>query len=253
VGAQKGDHRLAHPAEPNEMSNCNRLLDLYVTVVGRQPVGKPVTPDEKAAHEQRLASSLPVPPSPHRPMRIPDLIIEFCQLFGGEEALTQTYYTIFGPEHISTGYGHLIFAADPRSGLDFGISHFVLPFENPDVVVAPAKNRNDVFGWSDYSESLDDCLVEFACRNLCNSMRYILHVDNADVPRVQTELAGYPSIALTQSGESGPHHQPYYAPGTIISHQLRDHTLTIGLDTLQRALAFQAKHDWSYAEVFVEP
>jgi hypothetical protein len=181
---------------------------------------------------------------------VPDQLADFHSTFGGERALTHTYYHFYAIEGLVAGLGYLIFAADARSGLYFGISNNMLEFKDPVVVVVAGQHRDDVNAWVTYSASLDDCLAEFASRNLCESMGYPLFVPDV-TGRVSGEIAAFSSITLTKTGDARKPPQVFYAPGTVILLDPAERAAMIGLDSLPRALEFQAKHDWGFAEKYV--
>jgi hypothetical protein len=228
------------------MANLDALRELFQTVIGRPPVGKAVSTKARAASELRLTQRAVAVPG----IRIPDVLVNFHSVFGGEKEAITKYYHLAGINVLGAGLSHVIFASDPRSGLSYGVDHNNLEYDDPVVEVVRTADRDDLFEWRRYCFSLDNCLVQFTSRNLTESMPYDLFVDDTTVPHFQADIAAYRTIPLTESGEGGVHCQPYYAPGTIIVVDPENNTAMIGLDSLERALAFQSKHDWGFPEHF---
>lgn len=233
------------------MENSDFLIDLFKTVTGREPTNRYISEEQRMLENQRLGLRFQETPSSPNPF-IPELLLQFLRTFGGEESLVGTYFFVYGPDEVVDGLGHVVFAVEPRSAISFGIRHHMLQFDDPRVMVVETQHKDDIFAWEKYCNSLDDCLVQFACKNLCESLPYDLHIENVSESCILDEVACYPSLALTKSGETGVHIQPYYARGTLICLDCEDNSAMIGFDTLERAIAFQVKHDWGYSETLEE-
>lgn len=228
-------------------TNRERLLDLFLTVLGRSPVGRPIAAKKRIDCNQRLAVE------GRDATRIPDILFDFHATFGGEHAVTRPFYHLYGPaDLIVAGFTFIIFAFDPRGGFDFGMTRDMMAFDDPAVEIVPRRHRDDICAWQDHSNSLDDCLVEFAGRNLFEAMRCDLFVADATDASLLAELAAYQSIVLTKTGDQRVPCRLIYAPGTIILHDPVANELMIGLDSVPRALAFQDRHRWNYEEEIVD-
>lgn len=234
------------------MRNRDSLVDLFRIVIGREPKGYPISNEEIAAANQRLGAPPEWKKSSVPKLFIPELYFEFLRAFGSEESLVKTYFFMRSPESITSGLSHIVIAANPRAAFSFGIWHRMLQFDDPAVHVVPTGKIDDAVAWEDYCESLEDCLIQFACWNLCESMPYTLIIDDIRESRIREDITSFHTIALTESGENGIHYQPYYAPGTIIGIDVDESMAVLSFDTLERAIAFQTEHEWGYESILME-
>jgi hypothetical protein len=238
------------------------LIDLFTTVMGREPQGCLIPTELRAGADSALRSAVP-PPIPEYldQVRIPDKLVEFLTIFGNEKAFRTQFYFIHNIDEVYISQMHAVVATNPYSAYSFGV-HWNSYKYNFDIIDSTESELEDeVFYWNCYCICLCDFLKQVSSYNLLNFLNNSLclifklkHLDsNTDFRR---DMSGYRALGYKElddpHDEDSPkiHYDVYYEAGTIIIIDVDDKSVIIGFDTVERRDQFMAKHTWANSENF---